>query len=108
LAASGYHDAYYAFRDGAAATTGGTSASTPVFARILTLLNQYLVSNGIQSQPGLGKIFAFATTLREPVRTVDLRYLERRGRSAQMRTALNVRGERTVRRTNPADAGFHP
>jgi uncharacterized protein (TIGR03437 family) len=56
LAASGYHDAYYVIRNGAAATTGGTSASTPVFAGILTLLNQYLVSKGILSQPGLGNL----------------------------------------------------
>jgi subtilase family serine protease len=35
---------------------GGTSASSPVFAGIVTLLNQYVVSKGIQSKPGLGNI----------------------------------------------------
>lgn len=35
---------------------GGTSASSPVFAGIVTLLNQYVVSKGIQSSPGLGNI----------------------------------------------------
>jgi len=33
---------------------GGTSASTPVFAGIVTLLNQYVTANGFQSSPGLG------------------------------------------------------
>jgi subtilase family serine protease len=33
---------------------GGTSASAPVFAGILTLVNQYLVQNGFQTNPGLG------------------------------------------------------
>jgi hypothetical protein len=35
---------------------GGTSASSPVFAGIVTLLNQYVVAKGIQSAPGLGNI----------------------------------------------------
>ena len=35
---------------------GGTSASSPVFAGIVALLNQYLVSQGIITQPGLGLI----------------------------------------------------
>jgi subtilase family serine protease len=33
---------------------GGTSAGTPVFAGILTLVNQYLVQNSFQATPGLG------------------------------------------------------
>jgi subtilase family serine protease len=33
---------------------GGTSVSSPVFAGIVTLLNQYLVQNGFQGTPGLG------------------------------------------------------
>jgi subtilase family serine protease len=33
---------------------GGTSASSPIFAGIVTLLNQYLVVNGFQSTAGLG------------------------------------------------------
>jgi uncharacterized protein (TIGR03437 family) len=56
LAASFNHDGFYVIRNGAAITTGGTSASAPVFAGILTLLNQYVVSNGTQSQPGLGNV----------------------------------------------------
>ena len=35
---------------------GGTSASAPVFAGIVTLLNQYVVQKGIQNTPGLGNI----------------------------------------------------
>lgn len=35
---------------------GGTSASAPIFAGIVTLLNQYVVEKGIQSAPGLGNI----------------------------------------------------
>jgi subtilase family serine protease len=35
---------------------GGTSASSPIFAGIVTLLNQYVVVNGIQSAPGLGNM----------------------------------------------------
>jgi uncharacterized repeat protein (TIGR01451 family) len=35
---------------------GGTSASTPVFAGILTLLNQYLEAIGAQAKAGLGNI----------------------------------------------------
>jgi hypothetical protein len=36
--------------------SGGTSAGTPFFAGVLALLNQFVVSNGIQSRPGLGNI----------------------------------------------------
>jgi len=35
---------------------GGTSSSTPIFAGIVTLLNQYVVKNGFQSAPGLSNI----------------------------------------------------
>ena len=35
---------------------GGTSVATPVFAGMLTLLNQYLVTIGAQGQVGLGNI----------------------------------------------------
>jgi len=35
---------------------GGTSVSSPVFAGMVALLNQYLMSNGLQSTPGLGNI----------------------------------------------------
>lgn len=35
---------------------GGTSASTPVFAGVVALLNQYLLKNGAITSPGLGDI----------------------------------------------------
>lgn len=45
---------------------GGTSASAPIFAAIVTMLNQYLVTNGFQSTPGLSNInptlYALAAT----------------------------------------------
>lgn len=56
LAASFFHDGYNVIRNGVSAVTGGTSAAAPVFAGILALVNQYLVSKGIQSQPGLGNV----------------------------------------------------
>jgi uncharacterized protein (TIGR03437 family) len=56
LAASFSHDGYSVIKSQSLGTTGGTSASTPVFAAIVTLLNQYVVSKGIQSKPGLGNI----------------------------------------------------
>jgi Pro-kumamolisin, activation domain/Bacterial Ig-like domain (group 3) len=35
---------------------GGTSVSSPVFAGMVTLLNQYVVAQGVQNTPGLGNI----------------------------------------------------
>lgn len=35
---------------------GGTSVSSPAFAGIVTLLNQYVVTNGLQSTAGLGNV----------------------------------------------------
>jgi subtilase family serine protease len=35
---------------------GGTSVSTPIFAGIVTLINDYLVENGLESTAGLGNI----------------------------------------------------
>jgi Pro-kumamolisin, activation domain/Bacterial Ig-like domain (group 3) len=35
---------------------GGTSVSSPVFAGMVTLLNQYVVAQGVQTVPGLGNI----------------------------------------------------
>jgi subtilase family serine protease len=54
--ASGVHDPYLIVQTGSIVPTGGTSASTPFFAGILALLNQYVVSTGVQAQPGLGNI----------------------------------------------------
>ena len=42
---------------------GGTSVSSPVFAGILTLLNQYVVATGFQSTPGLGNVNPMLYTL---------------------------------------------
>jgi uncharacterized protein (TIGR03437 family) len=56
FAASWDHDAYPLFQGAQLGPNGGTSAATPLFGGILTLLNQYLVANGIQSKPGLGNI----------------------------------------------------
>ena len=54
--ASGVHDPYLIVQTGTIVPTGGTSAGTPFFAGILALLNQYVVSTGIQARPGLGNI----------------------------------------------------
>jgi subtilase family serine protease len=56
MAASISHDGYNVINGGAAAINGGTSASAPVFAGVVALLNQYVVSKGVQSKPGLGNI----------------------------------------------------
>jgi subtilase family serine protease len=56
LPASPDHDGYYFYAGGKMSVVGGTSVSTPAFAGIVTLLNQYLVTNGIQVKPGLGNI----------------------------------------------------
>lgn len=54
--ASGAHDPYIIISGGEASPTGGTSASTPVFAGVLALLNQYLVGTKAQAHAGLGNI----------------------------------------------------
>jgi uncharacterized protein (TIGR03437 family) len=56
FSSSSGHDPYIVWLNGAVNFFGGTSLSTPIFAGAMTLLNQYLVSNGAQSQPGLGNI----------------------------------------------------
>ncbi len=56
FSASWNHDAYQMVFEGFATTNGGTSASSPVFASILALLNQYQVMQGIIAAPGLGNI----------------------------------------------------
>jgi subtilase family serine protease len=64
IAASADHDGYLLCTSGSCANgivndtfiAGGTSASSPVFAGIVTLLNQYLVKNGLISKPGLSNI----------------------------------------------------
>jgi subtilase family serine protease len=56
LPASPDHDGYYYYSGGTLGIVGGTSVATPAFAGIVTLLNQYLVANGIQAKAGLGNI----------------------------------------------------
>jgi len=56
LAASNDHDGYYFYSGGQLQIAGGTSFAAPTMAGIVTLLNQYLVSSGVQKQAGLGNI----------------------------------------------------
>jgi uncharacterized protein (TIGR03437 family) len=56
LAASPAHDAFYVFTGGSAQFFGGTSLGSPTFSGMIALLNHYLVSTGIQKQPGLGNV----------------------------------------------------
>jgi uncharacterized protein (TIGR03437 family) len=56
MTASAYHDAPLFCSQGACGTSGGTSFAAPVFAAIVALMNQSVVSRGVQSQPGLGNI----------------------------------------------------
>ncbi len=56
LTASGDHDGYVIFSSGGMVVVQGTSASSPAFAGIVTILNQYLVAQGTLSEPGLGNI----------------------------------------------------
>jgi subtilase family serine protease len=70
MAASFYHDGYYIVKNGAASITGGTSASAPVFAGVLVLLNHYLVTNKIISTPGLGNVNPTLYQLANATRTV--------------------------------------
>ncbi len=56
LTASGDHDGYLVYFSGQLYPVGGTSASSPSFAGIVALVNQYVTAKGIQSKPGLGNI----------------------------------------------------
>ncbi len=56
LTAAAGHDGYFVATRGTFRIFGGTSVSAPVFAGMATLLNQHLVSNGVQSRPGLGNM----------------------------------------------------
>ncbi len=55
LTASGDHDGYVIY-SGGLISVGGTSASSPAFAGIVAILNQYLVAKGALAKPGLGNI----------------------------------------------------
>jgi uncharacterized protein (TIGR03437 family) len=54
--ASADHDGFVVYTSGSFATYGGTSMGAPTMAGIVTLLNQYLVTNNLQTQPGVGNI----------------------------------------------------
>jgi uncharacterized protein (TIGR03437 family) len=56
IAASADHDGYFVFTGGQEQVYGGTSVGAPVFSGLTALLNQYLVSKGAQSTPGVGNI----------------------------------------------------
>ena len=56
LAASADHDAYLIVTSDTLMSVGGTSAASPSFAGIVTLLNQYLTAKGTIAKPGLGNI----------------------------------------------------
>ena len=56
MAASFSHDGFQTIYNSGTTLAGGTSAAAPVFAGIVALLNQYVVSKGIQPKPGLGNI----------------------------------------------------
>ncbi len=56
VAASADHDGYLVYTGGSLQVFGGTSIGAPVFAGMVTLVNQYLVANGLQAAPGLGNV----------------------------------------------------
>lgn len=56
LSASADHDGYMVYSSGQIEIVGGTSAPVPVFAGLTAVLNQYLMSTGFLSSPGLGNI----------------------------------------------------
>ena len=56
LAASPVSSPYAVVFNGSEIQVGGTSAATPAFGGIVALVNNYLVSNGSISAPGLGNI----------------------------------------------------
>ncbi len=56
LTASGAHDGYLIYANGALMSVGGTSASSPSFAGIVAILNQYLVAKSGLAKPGLGNM----------------------------------------------------
>lgn len=70
LSASADHDGYMVYTTSGRVTGwyvfGGTSCAAPTFSGILTLLDQYLVSNGYQSNSGLGNVnshlYSYATS----------------------------------------------
>jgi uncharacterized protein (TIGR03437 family) len=56
MPASAAHDGYRLCSLNSCLTVGGTSLASPVFAGMLALVNQSLISRGFLTQPGLGNI----------------------------------------------------
>jgi uncharacterized protein (TIGR03437 family) len=56
LSSSWDHDGYITYTGGGSGIYGGTSVATPEFAGFLAILNQYLMSKGAISTPGLGNV----------------------------------------------------
>jgi uncharacterized protein (TIGR03437 family) len=56
FSASPQHDGTLIFTGGSEQVVGGTSVGAPAMAGLMALLNQYVMSQGIQSGPGLGNI----------------------------------------------------
>lgn len=56
LASSWNHDGWITYMNGNAVVSGGTSVATPIFAGVLTLLNQALVAKGVLKRPGLENV----------------------------------------------------
>jgi uncharacterized protein (TIGR03437 family) len=56
MPASADHDAYLVYTSGLMEAFGGTSVSSPVFAGITGLLNQYMTANGLQTTAGQGNM----------------------------------------------------
>lgn len=56
LSASAAHDAYVIYLKGQMEGIGGTSAASPSFAGIVSILSQFLQAKGTISKPGLGNI----------------------------------------------------
>lgn len=56
MPASADHDPYLVYTSGTMEAFGGTSVSSPVFAGITALLNQYLTANGFQTAAGQGNL----------------------------------------------------
>lgn len=67
LSGSADHDAYLFYTSGSLQGVGGTSVGAPTFSGMVALLNQYLVSKGLQASAGLGNInpglYALARTM---------------------------------------------
>lgn len=66
MPASADHDAYLVYTSGLMEAFGGTSVSSPVFAGMAGLLNQYVTANGLQAAAGQGnmnpRLYALASS----------------------------------------------